>query len=169
MSSIVVYFSHTGENYSQGGIVDLKVGHVDVLAHMVSEELNAPLFRLVPLDPYPHSYQETVRRSREEYDNGARPSFDMSNMPDFSAYSDIYLGYPNWFGSFPRIVATFLEKVNLDGKAIHPFVTSGGSGISFSDREIKSFAPFCVLAKGLSVDGDHVSEARPLVKKWLGK
>lgn len=169
MSSIVVYFSHTGENYSKDGIKDLKEGHVDILAHIIADELNAPLFRLVPLVPYPHDYQSTVRRAKEEYDSGTRPAFDETNMPDFAQYSDIYLGYPNWFGSFPRVVATFLDKVDLDGKAIHPFVTSGGSGISFSDREIKSFEPFADLCKGLAVDGDKVQDARPLVAKWLGK
>ena len=102
MSSIVVYFSHTGENYSKDGIKDLKEGHVDILAHIIADELNAPLFRLVPLVPYPHDYQSTVRRAKEEYDSGARPAFDETNMPDFAQYSDIYLGYPNWFGSFPR-------------------------------------------------------------------
>ena len=157
MSSIVVYFSHTGENYSKDGIKDLKEGHVDILAHIIADELNAPLFRLVPLVPYPHDYQSTVRRAKEEYDSGARPAFDETNMPE------------NWFGSFPRVVATFLDKVDLDGKAIHPFVTSGGSGISFSDREIKSFEPFADLCKGLAVDGDKVQDARPLVAKWLGK
>ena len=169
MASIVVYFSHTGENYSAGGIKDIKTGHVETLAKMIAGELNAPLFRLVPLEPYPHNYQETVRRSKEEYDSGARPSFDEANMPDFAQYSDIYLGYPNWFGSFPRVIATFLDKVNLDGKAVHPFVTSGGSGISFSDRAIKSVAPFCDLCRGLAVNGDQVESALPLVKKWLGK
>ena len=91
MSSIVVYFSHTGENYSEDGIKDLKEGHVDILAHIIADELNAPLFRLVPLVRYPHDYQSTVRRAKEEYDSGARPAFDETNMPDFAQYSDIYL------------------------------------------------------------------------------
>lgn len=169
MSSIVVYFSHEGENYTREGIREVKEGHVGILAKMIAEELSAPVFRLVPLEKYPYDYDSTCRRSKEEYESGARPAFDETNMPDFSSYSDIYLGYPNWFGSFPRVIATFLEKVSLDGKSVHPFVTSAGAGMSFSDREIKSFAPFCDLKKGLAVEGDDVRNALPLVKRWLGK
>ena len=76
MSSIVVYFSHTGENYSKDGIKDLKEGHVDILAHIIADELNAPLF-LKPatcrLFIQPAALQSPPRRLRPPADAPTPP------------------------------------------------------------------------------------------------
>ena len=52
-------------------------------------------------------------------------------------YEAIFLGYPIWWGDAPKIISTFLETYDFDGKTIVPFCTSGSSSIggSVSDLE----------------------------------
>ena len=49
---------------------------------------------------------------------------------DISKYDVIYLGYPIWWGNVPKIILSFIDNTNLDGKTVAPFCTSGSSGIT---------------------------------------
>lgn len=60
---------------------------------------------------------------------------------DLSQYGTIYLGYPIWQGTAPRIINTFLDSYDLTGKTIRPFCTSGSSGIETSVADIRAAAP----------------------------
>ena len=40
----------------------------------------------------------------------------------------IFLGYPIWWRDDPRIISTFPESYDFDGKTIVHFCTSGSSG-----------------------------------------
>ena len=48
-------------------------------------------------------------------------SSGVENMED---YEIIFLGYPIWNGQAPRIISTFLETYDFDGKTIVPFCSS---------------------------------------------
>ena len=49
----------------------------------------------------------------------------MLNLPDdLDAYDEIYLGYPNYWGTMPMAVYTFLEHYDLTGKTIPPLLPS---------------------------------------------
>lgn len=53
------------------------------------------------------------------------------NLPEnLDAYDEIYLGYPNYWGTMPMAVYTFLERYDFTGKTIHPFCTHEGSGLA---------------------------------------
>ena len=38
------------------------------------------------------------------------------------SYNVIFLGYPNWYGTMPMLMYTFLEEYDFSGKTIIPFV-----------------------------------------------
>ena len=58
-----------------------------------------------------------------------------------SGYNTVYLGYPIWHSEAPKIVYTFFESVDLNGKMIVPFCTSGGSPVGDSANNLHEFAP----------------------------
>lgn len=63
---------------------------------------------------------------------------------DLSAVNDkenVYLGFPIWWGTAPRIIQTFIESYNLEGKKIYLFCTSGGSSIDKSLSDMKALYP----------------------------
>ncbi len=63
-------------------------------------------------------------------------------------YDVVFLGYPIWNNDAPRIIYTFLENEEFNGKTIVPFCTSGGSGISNSVSNIRGLASDATWLEG---------------------
>ena len=106
-SSIVVYFSRTGEQYGVG-VIDK--GNTAIVADMIIEQTGADSFEITPKeDNYPMTYSELTDYAKEEQNNNARPEI-ASTIENFDSYDTIYLGYPIWWGDLPMICYTFLES-----------------------------------------------------------
>ena len=94
----------------------------------------------------------------------------LAQLPgDLSKYDRIYLGYPNYCGTMPMAVYTFLEQGDFSGKTICPFCTHEGSGLCRTEREIAAAAKGAAVTEGLAIHGSHVDEAGPALKNWVKK
>ena len=164
--SLVAYFSRAGMNYANGGIVNLAVGNTEVAAKIIQELTGSDIFRIETVKVYPQGYQETTEAAQEELRGNARPeiSGQVDNMPD---YSVVYLGYPNWWGTMPMAVFTFLEAHDFRGKTIVPFCTHEGSGMGRSERDIKTVCAGADVLKGLAIQGGSVQQAHDRIAQWL--
>ena len=49
MKELVIYFSHTGENYMKNGIENIEKGNTEIIAEMIAQETNADLFKIEPV------------------------------------------------------------------------------------------------------------------------
>jgi flavodoxin len=58
---------------------------------------------------------ETTEVAKKEQNENARPELS-SHVEDLDSYSVIFLGYPNWWGTMPMAVFTFLEECDFSGK-----------------------------------------------------
>ena len=97
--------------------------------------------------------------------NDARP--ELVSLPEnIDEYNTIILGYPNYWGTMPMAVFTFLEAFDFSGKTILPFCTNEGSGMGRSERDIKNICK-AKVAKGLSINGSRAANSSNSVKKWL--
>lgn len=56
-----------------------------------------------------------------------------------AGFDVILLGYPNWWGTMPMAVCSFLEAYDFAGKTIVPFCTHEGSGLGSSERDIAAW------------------------------
>lgn len=167
MSNIlVVYFSHEGEAYVDGKIMPLPIGNTRVAAEMIEDLTGADVFRIEPVTPYPYEHMNTIDVAKKELQTDARPQIK-GELPEVSAYDTIILGYPNWWGTFPMITATFLESVDLFGKTILPLCTNEGSGMGSSEGDLKRLCPGARIVKGLAVTGAAVRNAKTAIEKWL--
>ena len=64
--SLVAYFSRTGENY---GVGHIEKGNTHIVADMITEQVDADLFEIITVVPYPHEYeavQKPQSRSRKK-------------------------------------------------------------------------------------------------------
>ena len=52
----------------------------------------------------------------------------------------MFIGYPIWWGDTPRIVSNFVEQVDLTGKTLAVFFTSGSSGLGSSMKHLEQQA-----------------------------
>lgn len=166
MAQLIVYFSRTGENYVGGTIRDLPVGNTETAAKQIQAHTGAALFRLEPVQAYPYSYNECIARAQDEQRRDARP--ELKAYPaSLDGYDTIYLGYPNYWGTMPMCVCTFLEHFDFTGKTIRPFCTHEGSGLARSEADIRRLCPGAKVERGLAIRGAAVSRAVKDIEAWL--
>ena len=129
MSTLVVYFSHSGITRRR--------------AEGIAKEKNADLFELRAKEPYSEAdvdWKDKKSRNVKEYeDKTCRP--EILKMPDLGGVHELWIGYPIWWYTHPRIINTFFDQANLTGKQVHLFATSGGTGIDGSIKELKETHP----------------------------
>ena len=110
---LVVYFSATG--------------NTKAVAEEITCLTGADLYEIVPADPYTDedlNYNNNDCRANQEMnDASARPVIGSEAM-DVSSYDTMFIGYPIWWGTMPRIINTFLDTYDLSGKTVLPFCTS---------------------------------------------
>lgn len=112
------------------------------LAEKIATVAGADIIEIVPAVPYTSAdlnYNSDCRANREQNDDTARP--DIATKFELDNYDTIYLGYPIWWGTMPKIINTFLETYDLSGKTVMPFCTSGSSGIATSVNAIRKYLP----------------------------
>jgi flavodoxin len=85
------------------------------------------------------------------------------------SYDLIYLGYPNWWGTMPMAVFTFLESYDFSEKTMIPYCTHEGSGMGSSERDIKKLCPNAKMLSGLAIRGGSVDRADKDIANWLKK
>lgn len=151
---LVVYFSGTG--------------NTKALAETIAETSGADIFEIVPAEPYTSAdlnYNDNnCRANREMNDETARPAI-ANSIENIDEYDTIFIGYPIWWGTMPRIINTFLDTYDLSGKTIMPFCTSGGSGIETSVSAIRSICPNADVKDGLRGSASATSTQ---IKEWIG-
>lgn len=67
----------------------------------------------------------------------------------------------------PMAVYSFLDEVDLSGKMIVPFVTSGGSGFSGTISTIESMESGATVQGGLPISDSSATGAQNQVSEWL--
>jgi flavodoxin len=165
---LIAYFSRKGQNYLNGKIVNLPTGNTEVIANKIKDFTGGDLFEINTVKSYPLDYTETTNKAREELRKNVRPELtaEVKNMED---YDVIYLGYPNWWSTFPMAVSTFLESYDFSGKIIVPFCTHEGSGLGHSEQDIKKLCPSARVLPGIAIKGSSVNGADNILKSWLNK
>lgn len=151
---IVAYFSHSG--------------NTRVIADQIHEIVGGDIFEIVAVDPYSRDYDEVVEQARKELSEKYRPKLK-AKVEKMSSYEVVFVGYPNWWGTIPMPVATFLSEYDLSGKTIVPFCTNEGSGMGRSVTDIKEICPESAVLDGLAVRGGTVKNAQNEVSGWLRK
>ena len=166
--SLIAYFSRKGNNYAGGSIVHLQIGNTEILAKKIQEMTGGDLFKIETVKLYPEDYTETTQVAQDELRKKARPEL-AEKVINMDSYDTVYLGYPNWWGTMPMAVCTFLESYDFSGKTIIPFCTHEGSGIGSSERDIVKCCPNAKVLSGLAVRGGSVGTADKDIEGWLKK
>lgn len=163
--TLVVFFSRAGENFFPGGPRFIEKGNTHIAAEMVAEVAGADVFELKAANAYSDVYRECAARAKQEFDEDARP--ELVEDIDISAYDVIYLGYPNWCGTMPMPVWTFLDNHDWTGKVVCPFCTNEGSGLANSTADLKKLAGNADIKEGLSIKGSQVQDAKDIICQWI--
>jgi hypothetical protein len=95
----------------------------------------------------------------------ARPAIK-GFVENMAQYDTIFVCFPNWCGTAPMCVFTFLEHYDLTGKRIAPLCTNEGSGLANSEKDIAASCPGAVMAPGLSIKGHLCSSSEEMLAAW---
>ena len=164
--TLIAFFSRADENYFGGAMRYVKVGNTEIVVNDMKEMIDADTFKIEMKEPYSPVYMTCIDEARKDLRAKARP--ELVSMPDsIDEYDTIVLAYPNYWGTMPMAVFTFLEKFDFSGKTILPLCTNEGSGMGGSERDIKKTCPGAVVKSGLSITGSDAANAAGRVKKWL--
>jgi flavodoxin len=165
---LIAYYSRKGNNYAGGSIVNLPIGNTEVIAKIIQEMTDGDLFHIDTVNSYPEDYTETTNVAKKEQNDNARPELS-NNVKNMDSYNVIFLGYPNWYGTMPMALFTFLEEYDFSEKTIIPFCTHEGSGMGQSENDIKKLCPKSNVLKGQPIRGSNVNKAGNNVSSWLQK
>lgn len=150
--AIVCYFSATGTTAAA--------------AKRIAKIAGADIYEIAPATRYTAQdldWIDSLSRSYVEMHNRTiRPALKDS-VTDLSGYSIVYIGYPNWWNTHPTIINTFIEANDLKGKIIVPFMTSGGSNIINSEKELREQYPAQTFGRGMLMNGKTDSE----IAQWI--
>ncbi len=151
---LVVYFSWSGNTRG--------------IARLLHQKVGGELVELELVKPYSRDYNTCLEQAKQDQQTGARPELK-THITDMARYDVIFLGYPNWWGTMPVPVASFLEQYDFSGKTIVPFVSSGGSGLGRSVTDITRLCPSVTIAEGLAVRSNGGASLSSDMDAWLKK
>ena len=143
MKTLTAYFSYSG--------------NTERIAEEAAKKTGSDLFEIKPVHPYTQAdvnWQDDNSRNVREYkDPSARPA--IAEKTDLSAYDTVYLGFPVWWYTNPRIINTFLESYDFTGKKVIPFITSGGTPVAGVVKALRETYPQIDFADGMRISNDR--------------
>ena len=151
--TLVTYFSASGETKR--------------VAEKIASITNGDLFEIEPKEKYTNAdldwTNKQSRSSVEMKNKSFRPEIKENSL-DISSYDTILIGFPIWWGVCPTVVNTFIESKDFTGKTLIPFCTSGGSGMSYAENDLRKTYPNYNWKEGKRLTGRENDED---LKNWI--
>ena len=164
--TLIAFFSRADENYFGGAMRYIEVGNTEIVANKIKDKIDADIFKIEMKKPYAKEYNTCIEEAKVHKRDNARP--DLLSMPEsISEYDTVILAYPNYWGTMPMAVFTFLDAFDFSGKTILPLCTNEGSGMGSSEKDISKLCPNAKLARGLALNGSSVASCDGQVETWL--
>ena len=164
--TLIAFFSRADENYFGGAMRYVKVGNTEIVCDIMKDMIPADSFKIEMKNPYSPVYMTCIDQARKDLREKVHP--ELVSIPEsIDDYDTVVLAYPNYWGTVPMAVVTFLEHFNFTGKTTLPLCTNEGSGMGGSERDIRKYAPGAEIKKGLSITGSEAANSRSSLRRWL--
>ncbi len=168
MANLIIYYSRKGENYWNGTIKNLAKGNTEIAAEFIKNAVGGELFEVQTVKEYAKDYYACIDEAKRELRARARPPIK-AFPEDIDRYDNIFIGYPNWWGTMPMAMFTLLEHFDWAGRKIIPFCTNEGSGMGSSERDLAKACPGATIARGLSIHGAETLQSEKKIADWAKK
>ncbi len=164
--TLIAFFSRADENYFGGAMRYVKVGNTEIVCNIIRDLIPADIFKIEMKNPYSPVYMTCIEEAKKDLRAKARP--ELVSVPDgIDEYDTVVLAYPNYWGTMPMAVFTFLEAFDFTGKTILPLCTNEGSGMGVSEGDIRRACPGAAVKAGLPITGSSAADSGGSVKRWL--
>jgi flavodoxin len=143
-------------------------GNTRVVAGQIARANQADLFEILPAQPYPEDYRQTVEQAKRESDAGYEPPLS-STVTAIAGYRLVFIGFPIWGMTAPPPVRSFLSRHDLAGKTVVPFITHGGYGTGQSLAVLAQKAPKAQIMDAFVMKADQERDTLERVTQWLAR
>jgi len=165
MANLILYYSRKGENYVNGAIRSIAKGNTERCAEYIQKAVGGDLFEIETVKTYPADYIACTEEAKEELRSKARPELKRM-LTDISAYDNVFVCGPCWWGTFPCAVFTQLEALDFTGKKVMALMTHEGSGLGGCERDLKAICRGASFGRGLAVHGADAAKSESAVAAW---
>ncbi len=166
MKALIVYFSRAGENIVGDKREIIEKGFTEIVAEKIQKITGGALIKLEPEEEYPFGYDDCNKRARKEYEENILPV--VKNLPaSIDAYDTIFLGFPLWYRSYPRIISSFIRAYSFVGKTVKPFCTNEEGTFGIMQLELQSAIKGAIVKDGLAIHSYNVNSSDDLIEKWV--
>lgn len=153
-NSLILYYSATGTTKT--------------IAEKIAQQLNTDVAEIHPAQSYTDAdlnwHDPQSRTSIEQHQHARRVAIQ-DDLPDINQYDNILIGHPIWWAIPPRLIATTIDHLDLNGKHFASFATSGGTNYDRSqnniERTIKENNYNVILNQGAVLNNDAQ------IENWL--
>lgn len=151
---LVAYYSHSG--------------NTQAVARQIAQITGADLFALETVQTYPSAYNQLTAQAQQEINAGFMPELK-NKVSGWEQYDLIFIGSPNWWGTYAPAVKTFLAQYDFSGKRLVPFFTHGGGGMQHCESDMHQQLPTASFLPAATFPG-RSSGAKPAdLQNWLEK
>ena len=141
-------------------------GNTRTLANQIKDITNGDIFEIQMSKAYPEEYSACTEVAKRDKETNARPELK-AKVHNLDTYDVVFIGYPNWWGTLPMALFTFLEGKDFNGKTVVPFCTHEGSGLGRGPNDIRRVCVGATVLDGLAIRGSRASRAQEDVTDWL--
>ena len=166
--NLIIYYSRKGQNYWNGSIKDLKKGNTEIVAEFIQKAIGGDLFEIETVQDYPVDYMQTTEVAQDELRAKARPELKRY-LEEISAYDNIFVCGPCWWGTFPMAVLSQLDRLDFTGKKVFAVMTHEGSGLGGSERTLRDVCKGATIGRGLAIHGADAAKSEATVAAWAKK
>lgn len=149
---LVAYYSHSG--------------NTKAVARQTSAATGADLFEIQPVQTYPETYSNLTDQAKKEIRAGYKPDLK-TRVTNMTQYGTVFVGSPNWWGTYAPAVAAFLDQYDFTGKTVVPFFTHGGGGMQNCERDVKKQLSGINVAQGVTFSGRANGATKNQLDAWL--
>lgn len=141
-------------------------GNTRKIAREIQQKIGGDIFEIVPVKNYGTDFHAAVEEARKELAANARPPLK-NRVANIKDYDVVFIGFPNWVGTLPMPVHTFLEQYSFEGKTVIPFCTHGSGGLGDTVESLKKSLGNINILEPLSLGREEIDGDRDKITDWL--
>ncbi len=162
MKSIVVYFSLDSGSGRKGS--------TRIVAEKIAQMTESSIARVEPEMKYPTDYDEVCKRAKYEIDENIHPQIKSISM-DIQEFDTVFIGFPIWYRTYPRPIASFIDSFDFTGKKVIPFCTNEEGAFGTADLELGNVVKQkgARTEMGIAVKSFNAETCDAALKTWLSR
>lgn len=141
-------------------------GNTQAVAKQIAQLTGGDLFEIQTVQTYPASYNDLIDQAKKEINAGYKPELK-NKVADISKYDVVFIGSPNWWGTFAPAVGSFIAQTDLKGKTVAPFFTHGGGGMQHCESDMRGQLAGATVVKGITFSGRSSGAPQEALEKWV--